>query len=253
MRFIVIAAIVVGVCACKNKQEPEKEPGPAPTTANADKPAGDKPGDTPPEDSLKGHMGKHFEAVRDVQKAVVHNNLDAAKQSAKWIAEHKGHDAIEQWAGHIEVMRDAATNLQEAADIPAAAKLAADLAGQCASCHESLTAIATFEWTEKPKAVEGDIKSHMAMHQWGAERLWEGIVGPSDSHWLDGAEAFANDPLHAGEIKKGEQVPKEVEDLAKKIHELGAKAKTLSTTEERVQLYGEMLTTCAGCHAQTRK
>ena len=252
IRFIVIAAIAFGVSACKQKEEQQTESKPGPTTKAPTKPVAAKPTDSPPK-SLKGHMRDHFQKVRDVQIAVVHNDLDAAKQAAKWIAEHKGHDSIEEWYGHIEVMRDAATNLQAADDIPTAAKLAATLAGQCASCHESLTAIATFEWTEKPKPVAGDIKSHMAMHMWGAERLWEGIVGPSDSHWLDGAEAFANDPLHAGEIKKGEKVPKDVADLALKIHQLGAAAKSLETTDERVALYGEMLATCAGCHAKTRK
>jgi hypothetical protein len=251
IRLIVIAAIALSASACKQKEQQQPEPKPGPTTKAPDKPVAAKPAD--PQPSLKGHMRDHFQKVRDVQIAVVHNDLKTAKQAAKWIAEHRGHDAIEEWYGHIEIIRDAATNLQEAEDIPAAAKLAATLAGQCASCHESLTAIATFEWTEKPKPVEGDIKSHMALHMWGAERLWEGIVGPSDSHWLDGAEAFASDPLHEGEVVKGKKVSKDVADLAAKIHELGEKAKTLESTEERVALYGEMLVTCAGCHSQTRK
>jgi len=246
VHIIALAALAsLAVVGCGKKDDAGNKPTPPPTDpvkpdqAKADEAKGD------PE--VKDHMKEHFSVVREIQDAILRNKLDEAKQKAEWIAEHEEPDVLESWTEHLEVMRAAAKELQEAADVATAAKLSAKLGGECAACHQALTAIATFEFHEQPEVKEGDTKSHMAMHKWAAERLWEGLVGPSESHWTLGAEALIADPLT--NIKE----PPEAVELAKKVHELGAKAKDASEREERIEIYGELLGTCASCHEKTRK
>ena len=84
----------------------------------------------------------------------------------------------------------------------------------------------------------------MRRHEWAAERLWQALLLQDDDTWIRGAAAFADDPLH------GEAVPAGVAPLAKKVHELGAKAAETTDWDERGALYGEVLATCADCHSK---
>jgi len=248
-------ALSVALSACKDDASDANagnKPGnqkPAPKPADPPQPPGEPPTSDP---KLKVHMKAHFAAVRDIQNAIIHNNLDAAKSRADLLAKHEPSEKLAGWEAHVEAMREAARKLAAAEDTATAAKLAAQLGGECGGCHEAMTAIATFEWAERPSP-EGDAKAHMALHKWAADRLWEGLVGPSQSHWVLGAEAFANEPLHAGEINKDAKVTPEVEALAQKVHELGRRAATITEPAGRVEIYGELLEACSGCHKATRK
>ena len=77
-------------------------------------------------------------------------------------------------------------------------------------------------------------------------------MGPSASHWVEGAELLAGEPLHGGEIKPGTEVSSEVMSLAKSVHELGSAAKDAEEPAEKVALYGKLLSKCAACHGKTR-
>jgi mono/diheme cytochrome c family protein len=244
--LISLCALVILACGDKKEQpKPAKKAAPAKKAEQKEKVA-DKPALVDP--SLKKHMSEHFEEIRDIERALVHGNLELAKKKAKWIAEHNEHEVVEGWEPHITDMRKEAAELAEASDMTTAIQHAASLAGECASCHRDLTAIIAFEWTEPPPPSK-DRKLHMRRHRWAADRLWEGLVGPSDDLWVKGATMLAEEPLEGEGIVNKEDATA----LAERVHELGAQAAKVPDQTNRVALFAEMLQTCSKCHALVEK
>ena len=124
------------------------------------------------------------------------------------------------------------------------------LAQRCAACHEARAAIVTFDWEPEPP-VASTLASVMARHRWAAARLWEGVVGPADARWSEGATSLAAvsfDPVLLGDRDDATRLG----DIATKIKRLAREAIATEGQAERVALYGELLQTCASCHALTR-
>jgi hypothetical protein len=91
----------------------------------------------------------------------------------------------------------------------------------------------------------------MQRHQWAASRLWEGVIGPSDVAWREGASVMARttiDLARTTNAKPNEDVVRHAET----VHELSLRAIELSEPARRGALYGEMLEACASCHSIVR-
>ena len=147
-------------------------------------------------------------------------------------------------------MRRAARELTSARDLPSAGVLAAQLGRACSRCHEAQTAVVTFAWEPAPDDAPA-LVTQMKRHQWAAARLWEGLVGPSDELWRQGATALSTMRLDtvaaSGGTSRGD-----VPALAARVRELAIRATTLTEQDGRASLYGELLSTCAGCHTLVR-
>ena len=248
--FIRASALLAVLAGCPNDDNQLPIPTPSPTPATAD-PAGptEKPeSDDPP---LKQHMQDHFSAIRAIERAVVSGDLATAKERATWLAEHQQHDAVDLWQPHLAALREAALALAGSSDLPGAASAAVKLGLECAACHVTTTAITSFPYEPEPSP-GADNKSMMQRHQWAVDRMWEGLIGPSESSWNQGARVLADAPF----IPRTELQPlqkKTVVELAGTVHDLGKQAKNETEQESRGRIYGELLTTCSGCHELTRR
>ncbi|MEO7736174.1 MAG: hypothetical protein ABIY55_34770 [Kofleriaceae bacterium] len=122
---------------------------------------------------------------------------------------------------------------------------AARLAEACARCH--LDASAQAEFQPPPAAPEdrATVPARMARHQWAVNRTWEGMVGGADDVWVAGLDVLATTPLPWPKIGS------ERAALASRLRQLASRAKRVSGTEleARARIYGEILVTCAACHA----
>lgn len=200
--------------------------------------------------TLKEHMRAHFAAVSDLQRALARGHLDKAKADARWIIEHDEPGQLAEWAVFVAEMKRAANELVAAPDVPTAAALVSRLGRACSRCHEQTAAVVTFAWEEPPEAA-ADLASQMRRHQWSASRLWEGLVGPADDIWKQGARTLATSQLDmtaaAGPTPRGD-----VAALAARVRELATKAASFEEQDDRAALYGELLSTCAGCHVLVR-
>lgn len=241
--FAVLA--VVAACSDRSNNAPPP-PGPVPTPP---KPAETQPVPQP-DAALKEHMREHFAAITEVQRAVVRSNLAAAQSAARYLAEHDEHGAIAGWKPYVEALREAARRVANSQDIPTAAVAAATLGHTCARCHTAHSAIITFAWEPQP---EGDdsLVVQMRRHQWAAARLWEGLVGPSDQMWTEGASALASanfTKVTAQAKARGAEVAR----FATTVKSLAQRAGTLTEEDARAELYGQLLKGCASCHQLTR-
>ena len=88
----------------------------------------------------------------------------------------------------------------------------------------------------------------MARHQWAADRLWEGLIAPSDQSWLNAAEVLLEVPLALA----GTQGTEQTRALTERVHSLGHQARSAARSSDRVRIYGEILGTCADCHQRLR-
>lgn len=247
--MIRVAASLVIVAACQTREAP---PAPPPSP-----PVGESVPNIPPPlprvdaapVEVREHMRAHFGAVADVERAITRGLLDRAREDARYIVEHDEPSGA-AGAPFVAEMKRAAQAVIDAKDLPTAGASAAVLGRACSRCHEATTAVIAFAWEPQPEP-DGTLRVQMQRHQWAAARLWEGLVGPSDEMWTQGSEALAAAELDALAAARG-VARGDVQALAGHVRELATRAKTLRSGDERAALYGDLLSTCAGCHQLVR-
>ncbi len=91
-------------------------------------------------------------------------------------------------------MQNAAQLALAAVDLKAAAVAVADMAQACGGCHLALSG-PNFSGSS-PAGEESSVVADMERHRWAADRMWEGLVGPSETAWLAGAATLEDAPRH---------------------------------------------------------
>lgn len=251
MRSHLILWVVV-FAACSPTSEPTPRPQRDVTagSGSAALPIEPAPVSVPPDaPTLKEHMRDHFAAVSELQRAIARGHLEEAKSQAQWLASHDEKLLVE-WQPFVDEMRTAARDVASATDLPTAAALAARLGRACSRCHEARAAVVTFAWEPVPDEAP-TLQIQMKRHQWAAARLWEGLVGPSDEMWKEGTSVLVTAKLDA--LATAKDAPRgDVQALAAKVRDLAKRAAKLTDQDKRQALYGELLSTCAGCHQLVR-
>lgn len=193
--------------------------------------------------TLPDFMYAHFGQVGRVQTAVILGDLRSAQAAARQLAETATHpDIPEEGRSAFVRMRWHAGQVAEATTLGTAAAGAAGMAGTCGECHAAVGGgpRLSLEASPPPNEPSGP---HMLRHLWAADRLWEGIIGPSDELWDLGARELAGEP-----IELAEGTSSVARELARRVHDLGGQARSTRSLQARVELYSELLSTCSDCH-----
>ena len=197
--------------------------------------------------SFGEHMSEHFARGTMAQTAVTNGDLAMARVNAGWLVEHPPVKGIPDDAD--KPMRAAARAVLEATEISAAAAGVGQIGAACGTCHLSqgvnpgIDSVVDMEYGVS-------LAARMARHQWGVDRMWEGLVNPSNSLWLEGAEALLESPLtgSGGADETGHLI----DALGSEVFELAIQARKTTGQVDRGSLYGQLLTTCAVCHGVIR-
>lgn len=193
-------------------------------------------------------MAEHFTASAKMRSALVAGDLDGFRAAAGTLDKELSANLSDAWRPHLEAMRTASREARGAKTLDAAATALGDVGAACATCHEKLgppkMAVGA------PPAPASGAKPHMDRHHWAADRLWDGLVGPSREAWNKGAEVLADAPLAPAAIAGQRSVPPEVFDLAKRTHALAGKAQAATDTKARAKAVSELYATCVGCHGK---
>lgn len=197
--------------------------------------------------AIQERMHARFASVQRIERGVVTNNLDEVRAGASVIASLDEPKALPAWQPYVSAMRDAGRNLMRAGDPVEAARLTAELGRQCGRCHQAIGAEIAFR--EPPRRDVGPtLHDTMQGHEWAVARMWEGVIAPSEERWARGAGALERAPLtyvaESGELG--------IADNVATIRQLARRAPALASHTERAALYGQLLATCAGCHATIR-
>ncbi len=196
--------------------------------------------------SLSQDMDGHYTQVGMVQDAVVRGDLEAAREPARWLAEHPQHPDLPQGVkSPMEDMRMHARSVMRSVDVADAARATAEMAAACGRCHQATGAGPDpVLWTMAPAGQSAP--RQMERHLWAVQRMWEGLVAPSDRQWQQGATALVDDPLfQEANVGGGPEVAK----LAREVHDLGVTALQRGP-DARAGVYGRLLSTCVTCHRQ---
>jgi cytochrome c553 len=195
-------------------------------------------------------MHTRLSATRRIERAIAFGDLAAARREAGVVAKLDEPDLLPAWRPYVDQIRASAAQIELAESLVAAAKTSALLGRRCAQCHDAAGAKIVFP-KQAPPPSGPKLGSYMASHQWATERLWEGLVGPSNERWLEGARALALAPLAI--VAEGDLPPDlAVGDDVARIRLLARRAQAAKAQDDRAALYGDLLATCAGCHATIR-
>jgi len=196
----------------------------------------------PAKSDLRPQMRAHHEAATALQRAISQGRLIDAREQAAWIGEYANPRSDE--------LLTAAFQIAQARDLRAAAALTGDLAAACSTCHVETGARPVITIPPPPAAVPG-IEAQMQLHQWAAARLWDGVIAPDDAAWQAGARTMMRATIDLGATTHAKP-NSDVVGYAEALHGLAETATTTTGHTARAVLYGEMLETCANCHAIVR-
>jgi hypothetical protein len=202
---------------------------------------------------MHADMQAHLDAIVAIRDALIAGDLATAQAKARWIVEDQTVPGIATWQERAAEVRSRAAGVVDATSIEAAAGPAAELARACGRCHADHSVLPPRAAAEPPP-LGSDRVPHMLRHHWAAERMWEGLVGPSEERWNAGVAELAETPLHREELDLGPTAASHITDLAAQVHQLAAEASGIPATawDARAALYARFLATCADCHQTMR-
>lgn len=191
------------------------------------------------------HMQEHFTKVREVEEAVIHGDIEAARVPARWLADHEpATDFPPATARPLNEMKSAARMVAATNDIQEAARGAASLVGTCGSCHAAARVEPSLPAPTAVTAGSGTA-GHMLSHQAAVDLLYRGLIVPVSGDWLKGAEALKAAQL--GDKDRAGMAESAI-DAETRLHELAEQAIKAPDQRTRVTLYGSIIGSCAGCH-----
>lgn len=190
-------------------------------------------------------MQLHYTLATEARVEVIRGDLDKARAKAAELAAIEPPEMPEPWVPRLEALRVAAAGVAAAGDLLAAGGALGTLGATCGDCHAAvgggpsrMVSVAL----EQPEAPG----PHMRQHLWAADRMWLGLVGPSDELWTTSATALADLELH--ELADLPDGPEAFTRMEMDVHLLAGRAALAKSAAERAVLYGEFLGRCAACH-----
>jgi hypothetical protein len=191
-------------------------------------------------------MNEHFAKATEAKTAVVRGELEHARQAAASLAGSDWTPNLRSdWRPYMRAMQDAARRVADAVDGPRAAQAIGRIGEACASCHVAVGG---------PKLAVEDVPDagsraefEPSRHVWAIDRMWEGLIGPSEEAWRRGAAVLVSAPFEPAMRIATREVPPEVTTIAGKVHELGRRAQNVDV-DRRGWVLGDVLATCATCH-----
>jgi hypothetical protein len=202
-------------------------------------------------DSIANFMPQHFLIVAWARDAVVDGDLEDLREPLQALADYNYASVVPGgWMRGVAELQAAARLTATAENLTVAASGVAAMTRVCGECHEQqghrLALFPEEVATKTPKSDEFSTRMHR--HAWGSERLWEGLMAPSDQAWQAGAAALAHAPVKAPKLPAG--APKEFAASLTKLRDLGLRATQATSADERSNLYALTLAMCADCHSQ---
>lgn len=251
--------------ACKTQQasppSPPSEPAvptapPAPSAPPAPPPPLPAAAGEPTEAELAAdphkHMKAHFAHALKLQDAVLAGKLDDAKAQGRWLTEHEASEVPAGWKPYIPEFRARSKAAADAKSLDEAAVAVSYIAASCGACHAANKITPHIGESPITRSAKS-IKEHMVYQVQALNKMWEGLVVPSDVAWKEGASVLSkvavSDKALAKEKKDGVESAKLLATTLRRLSVTAGKA----AKDDRPQAFADLLTTCVACHGAVRK
>ena len=197
-------------------------------------------------------MRHHFLQVTLIYEAVIRGDLAAIRAPATELSALPTPPGLPATgAPFVEAIRAAGRQAMVATQLDAAAAPVAAMLAQCGECHRTAGIFPSPSTRTYPDV--GGVVGHMLEHQRAADELLQGLLIPSDSRWLQGAERLRTATLSPAELPPDPKLTSEVRKAESAVHALADRAAAASTSAERAAVYVDLATTCAQCHSLHRQ
>jgi cytochrome c553 len=203
----------------------------------------------PPEGRIEDYMLDHYVITMLSRDAVIGGSLDGLREPLLAFAEHPYKDvATGGWIAAMTQIQEAARLTANAPTLELAATGVATMARSCGECHRQAGGGPVFVQLPAARSrVSDTVGTRMRRHMCAAERLWEGLVGPSDDAWNDGAAVLAR--ISTDAPASDAPLPAGFTAALNEVQALGQQALEASSAAERSNVYGRFLASCASCHS----
>ncbi len=193
-------------------------------------------------------MHVHLRRTGEIRDAVIAGEVDRMRDAARWVATHDEPPGLSrELSAYGAEVRSLAARLVTADSLEEAARIAARMGASCGRCHVAGGVPPRFAVGLGPP--EGERPSaQMNRHVWASDRMWEGLVGPSQEAWEEGIRALQAGWINPPDVVGDPRNLNEVRALVRRVYALAAEGKDARTLEERARIYGRFLATCIECH-----
>jgi hypothetical protein len=183
------------------------------------------------------YMREHATEAWTARKAIISGHpRDAAPVVSRIASDAWSPHLRPEYLEHVTLVRAAARSVQNAVTLPEAASALGGLGAACAGCHREHGGPPV---SAAPAALAP--ADPMLAHAAAELALWQGLTGPSDESWRQGASALLAAP----------ELDSDVEQISAIAHRTKVLARdALAGKEPRAALYGEIVSTCSSCHAR---
>jgi cytochrome c553 len=198
----------------------------------------------PPGSNLDRVMRAHFKDALLIREAVIAGTPEQAANPATVLALIEDLDTLPPgWRDFVARMQQDARRITDSTSSAQAAAAAADLGVACGLCHQQHGGPKAA--VESPPTEGTQLEARMKRHVWAADRLWEGLMIPSNDAWIAGTKALSTSPFPPEVLKEGGV---NARSAASEFAKIVGRAPTKKKLEERAALYAELLVTCGNCH-----
>ena len=193
-------------------------------------------------------MQHHFTQVGLVHEAVIRGDLLGLRDPAKRLADLEQPPRVAPAAAqYVLAIRTAAQRAVDARDLASAASATASMLLSCGDCHR---VVGTMPAPATPKRADvGGLVGHMLEHQRAVDEMLEGLFIPSESQWIRGATRFRAAPLQRQSLPRDRKLTREILLAEERVHQLADRAIKAAGSNDRAEIYAQVLTTCANCHS----
>ena len=134
--MILVIGFVLSVTGCAEKEQGAMDEAQMPASEAAAPAAVNELWQN---EAFVAHMHVHAEKLDELNFALADGDLEAAKESANWLATHDTESEIQSdWLPHLYRMRAEAEAVEAAPDIEMAQAAALRITVQCQKCHAAV-------------------------------------------------------------------------------------------------------------------
>mgnify|MGYP001820827823 CR=1 FL=1 len=195
-------------------------------------------------------MHKNLSRTVDIQTGVIQGDLAKAQAAAEWLLSRQDQSTLPPDAAVFEEeILGYASSISTETELRAVAAQTGRIAAACGSCHQATNGGPSFVVGTKNPTGDSQ-EAQMLRHLWAADRMWEGLVGPSDDAWMAGARAMAETQPVLARAYRASVGTEQSEGFLAEVNRLAQEALTASDLPEKAEVYGQMLDACNRCHTQ---
>jgi cytochrome c553 len=183
-------------------------------------------------------MLTHYADTVGMRRALVagkiadYHSAAAAVANDAWTPRVRG-----DYRPYVEAVRAAAHSGETASSAVSAAAVLGKIGEACAACHVKFGGPGS---PVAPEQLAEGTDPSMVAHAVATDRLWDGLIWPSDGSWSSGIEVLLDAPKLDSDVADVAAAARHLRDLARQ-----GKSAELA---QRGQIFASVLTTCAGCH-----